>query len=92
MRVGDLNQYPSTSPITTHPGVKNINAQKKKPQKNIVTYLSSLPNMSKSVAFSLERSAIFSARSRSLWKLLWMFLINSLLAENWFWMSVGRYS
>ena len=33
MRVGDLNQYPSTSPITTHPGVKNINAQKKAPKK-----------------------------------------------------------
>lgn len=48
--------------------------------------------MSRSVAFSLERSAIFSARSRSLWKLLWIFLISSLLEENWAWMSAGRYS
>lgn len=55
-------------------------------------YLSSLPNMRRSVAFSLERSAIFSALSRSLWKLLWIFLIRSLLVENWAWMSAGRYS
>ena len=48
----------------------------------IMKYLSSLPNMSRSVAFSFERSAIFSALSRSLWKLLWIFLISSLLVEN----------
>ena len=58
----------------------------------ITKYLSSLPNMSRSVAFSFERSAIFSALSRSLWKLLWIFLISSLLVENWAWMSAGRYS
>lgn len=58
----------------------------------IMKYLSSLPNMRRSVAFSFERSAIFSALSRSLWKLLWMFLISSLLVENWDWMSAGRYS
>lgn len=57
-----------------------------------LTYLSSLPNISRSVAFSLERSAIFSALSRSLLKLLWTFLINSRLVENWAWMSAGRYS
>lgn len=55
-------------------------------------YLSSLPNMRRSAAFSFERSAIFSALSRSLWKLLWIFLMSSLLVENWTWMSVGRYS
>lgn len=48
----------------------------------IIKYLSSLPNMRRSAAFSFERSAIFSALSRSLWKLLWMFLIISLLVEN----------
>lgn len=57
-----------------------------------IKYLSSLPNIRRSVAFSLERSAIFSALSRSLWKLLWIFLISSLLVENWTWMSVGRHS
>lgn len=57
-----------------------------------ITHLSSLPNISRSVAFSLERSAIFSALSRSLLKLLWIFLINSRLVENWPWMSAGRYS
>lgn len=58
----------------------------------IMKYLSSLPNMRRSVAFSFERSAIFSALSRSFWKLLWIFLISSLLVENWAWMSAGRYS
>lgn len=58
----------------------------------ITEYLSSWPNKSRSVAFSCERSAIFSALSRSRWKLLWIFLISSLLVENWAWMSAGRYS
>lgn len=58
----------------------------------IIKYLSSLPNMRRSDALSLERSTIFSALSRSLWKLLWIFLIISLLVENWAWMSAGRYS
>lgn len=48
--------------------------------------------MRRSVAFSLERSAIFSALSRSLWKLVWIFLISSLLVKNWAWISAGRYS
>ena len=59
---------------------------------SIMKYLSSRPNMRRSVAFSLERSAILSALSRSFWKLLWIFLISSLLVENWAWMSAGRYS
>lgn len=56
----------------------------------ILKYLSSLPNMRRSDALSFERSAIFSALSRSLWKLLWIFLISSRLVENWAWMSAGR--
>lgn len=56
------------------------------------THLSSLPNIRRSVAFSLERTAIFSALSRSLLKLLWMFLIKSRLVKNWAWISAGRYS
>lgn len=92
-KFGKRMQFISTAPSSVENAanprdINTISLSQNRP----FTYLSSLPNIRRSVAFSLERSAIFSALSRSLLKLLWIFLINSRLVKNWAWISAGRSS